>query len=400
MPGTMTHFWIFRQALRGMKYEGFFADLQSSDWKLHNLLSPPRNQDESPKSATGFSLKAYEEGLLASYGYFGGTGPDLFLIPDDAGDAMSSKIDGIDYSDLMHYNKASSFIIFALKKIKSELKKSKSDSATAKLRRQLAYIIGHTSHIAADVICHPLVNTMAAAYPKNKERQFKNAEGSNAICIWKLHHKVEHYQDSWIREEKFGKEAQLNTGDWEALDFPRAAAAHLEDNKNNWFVVDELEEFYQYRDDTVYGVTLEKEGGKLNYFTDTWVTSNSSYRNYCVNIIPSTKRMQGELDTIVKPALFQSYLDRAVSLCTLMMLEIKEYLERDEKTNPYSNKDATDAIGMYAEKRDTFKLLRKNWNLDCGIGFTFEHLPDLATFKAATAKLHLPVRMHMVSKPA
>ncbi len=403
MPGTITHFWIFRQAVLGLPGQGIAADLKTSLTSFEERL-----RKDTSTWRSHYDFEEYrKDSLLASYGFFGATGPDLFLIPDDSWDAMGD-IDGITLSDFMHYNKVSGFAIWMLDRLKKRLAASTNADYKSRLNNQLAYCLGYISHVAADVMVHPLVNTMAGAYPTNPAQQFENSEGSNGINIWKLHHKVEHYQDSYTRSQFFAGEASLPANDWEMLCFPRTACIHLLSDSSQAFIARQIESFYHYRDDSIHGaVTLDDELGKLDYFADDSVSASVSFRNYHVNIIPSLPRMnaersaltgteQSDLDTVVQPALFVQYVEKAIELTREMMGEALTFLYGGQN---YRNKTDEDRKDLYEEKRQTFVLLRKNWNLDCGLGFEFETTPNGATFAAQQRTLHLPATMRIVAKP-
>ncbi len=392
MPGTITHFWIFRETLRRLPDRGAIAEMKQSNEALEARLRRDHSRWRSNYNYADYA----SDSLLASYGYLGAAGPDLFLAPDDSFDAMVH-IDGIELSDLMHYNKAGSFIIFLLRRIKRSLVLPRSSTRRTRYTLRLAYCIGHITHIAADVCMHPLVNTMAGAYHTNTPRQFENSEGGNPIDIFMMHHKIEHYQDSYTRTEFFENEARLPADDWEMLAFPRTACLHIDSNAANRFLVRELEDFYHYRTDTLYGrFTRDEEGGKMDYFFDTSVASHVSFRNYCVNIIPSMNRMRSErdaqgrpdLETVVQPPVFRRFVGRAVDLAVAMAGEAVSYLYDDRI---YSNAGPEENLQMYREKQETFRLLRQAWNLDCGLGFRFEASPETATFTASNKRLHLPL---------
>jgi len=394
VPGTITHFWIFRETLRRLPERGVIAEMKQSNEALEARLRRDHSRWRSHYNYADYA----SDSLLASYGYLGAAGPDLFLAPDDSFDAMGH-IDGIELSDLMHYNKAGSFIIFFLRRIKRSMILSHSSTRNMRYALRLAYCIGHITHIAADVCIHPLVNTMAGAYHTNTPRQFENSEGGNPIDIFMMHHKIEHYQDSYARTEFFQNEARLPADDWEMLAFPRTACLHIDSSAANRFIVRELEDFYHYRADTLYGrFTRDEEGGKMDYFFDTSAASNVSFRNYYINIIPSMERMRREhdaqnrsdLETVVQPPVFRRFVAQAIELAAAMAGEAISYLYDD---NTYDNADPEEALQMYQEKRQTFRLLRQAWNLDCGLGFRFEASPDTASFTAGNKTLHLPLVM-------
>ena len=400
MPGTITHFWIFRETLQALPAQGIVTSLRASNSWLEDRL---RADTSTLRSHYNYDTYA-AHGLPASYGYFGSTGPDLFLIPDDSFDA-TGHIDGIEFSDAMHYNKTGSLVISNLDRIKRTLATNPNQAQTDRLHRLLAYWIGHITHIAADVMAHPLVNTMAGAYHTNPGRQFENSEGSNTVNIWKMHHRVEHYQDSYVRRWFFDDRLHLPRNDWEMLAFPRTACDHISRSNGNRFFVQALERFYSYRADTLYNtVGATEEAGKLGYFTDDAVASSVSFRNYFVNIIPEYEHMErdhdaqdrNDVETVVQPSVFRDYVQQAVRLAVAMVNEALAFLD-PQRT--YQNANAQDARDLYQEKLQTFPLLRKSWNLDCGIGFAFQRSPATATFQAQGYTLHLPLIMKMVAKP-
>lgn len=216
MAGTLAHLWVFNRVLEKLSGGEMAGKMKKSGKALENQLKEDSSGWRDPYK---YDTHIKKGSLLASYGYLGATGPDLFYIPDDALDAMGT-IDGEVFADLMHYNKTGGLVISALGKIREERQMSETTHSKAKLENKLAYWMGHMAHIATDVVVHPFVNSMAAAYHKNT-KSFENSQGYFGNNIWKMHNKIEHYQDAWVRKYLFEKKAGFEgTTDWAVLDFP------------------------------------------------------------------------------------------------------------------------------------------------------------------------------------
>ena len=390
MAGMLTHFWVFHEAIKKFGWTGRIGRIRNSeqvlwDQQKRDIRRPYYYKNYYPKNC-----------CLASYGYLGAAGPDLFLVPDDAADAGGTGvIDGELLSSLMHYNKTGGFMIWYVDKLRRKMARTKSTAEFEKLSYHYAYALGHISHIATDVVIHPLVNTMAASYYRNEAKQFENSLGSNQINAWKLHHKVEHYQDAYVRANFFeGKEGRPH--EWRMLDFPQTAAWHVAGawgyGKKRAFQVNAIETFYQFMDDSLYGITASQEIGKMGFFTDVSPLSNVSFRNYYINCIPDAAMMRADQDKIVMPRTFDWHVKRAVDLAVAMMKEADTY---DPAAFKGKNATAQDERDLYAQKRDQFPLLHRNWNLDGGIGYEFHPSWQTHTFRTARARLHLPLLMHM-----
>ena len=409
MAGTLTHYWVFRRAIATLasgSYTGIIGDIASGEKEMDAQL---RRDEASWQSSMGspYLYSDYSGDLCvrASYGYLGSAGPDVFLPPDDVCDGLSSalggKIDGEGYSSLMHYNKTGGFLIWFVDRIKKSLRKVKSVEQIQRYRNHYAYILGHISHMAADVVIHPFVNTLAAAYYKNKPTQFENSEGYTEKDAWKIHHKVEHYQDSYVRAKHFEDELKF-PHDWEVINFPKTAASNVcgytketECGKKKPFLVRMLENYYKWIDLSLYVDSLpQEELRKMEYFKDCNPCALFSYRNYYINVIPSRAKMEKHKARLVQPETFERFVDRAVDLAVRMMTEAIDYFPED---HDHKNTTRQDRKDLYAQKRDAFPLLSRNWNLDCGIGLEFTRLRNTATFRAGNRILHIPLGLHLTA---
>lgn len=111
-------------------------------------------------------------------------------------------------------------------------------------------------------------------------------------------------------------------------------------------------------------------------------------------MIPNDDRLEKDREKVVRPAEFQKYLDGTVSLSLAMIREGLAFVEGQTR---YDNKNGRDLLDMYEEKKKAFPLLRKNWNMDCGIGFRFKDQTTSALRKAPKAQVRLPLQMHLTA---
>lgn len=342
MPGTTTHNYILYKSLTTLG--------GPPPGKKDKKAPPPTLLEEviaSNNAVRGYVQKNNPAGyradakcLLAGCAYMGCFGPDLFY--------LEFGTRGKFIADLHHYNCSSLFMIWCLR----QLKRKGINKYTNFLKRQFAYVLGHISHIAADINVHPYVNSIVAAYPDNKEI-FKNARGLYAGKIWKFHNILEHYQDTYVLHKKFQAKEKFGT-DWENVNVARAAAEHFfkSVNKSERFLVDICKKYYRFT--KVYEDSLEQD--KYNFFKSTnWIIDINSYYK---TTIPNEKTMDA-CKRMVQPALLDKYIDEAVSNTHDFWTEAENYMNSKE------NDDLGDDDLSKAKKH--FPKLRKHWNLDCGL---------------------------------
>jgi hypothetical protein len=345
MPGLLTHHYILYKTL----------DTYTSTSPLFNrILESNKKVTEHARKNEHKRYDTDEACALAGAAYVGSCGPDLFYLEFPG--------NGQFIADLMHYNKPSLFMIWCLRNIKKSLKALEKD-LRSDLLMQLAYLLGHISHIGADITIHPYVNSIVQAYPDNPD-VFKDSRGMNPKIMWKFHNLLEQYQDAYILHrrfiglEKFGK-------DWENVNVARAAGLYYQKpaHTSEWFLLKNAKDFYKFT--RTHASTLERD--KYRFFTDdNWVIDVG---NYYTGTMPSKDMMekcpqlvQGgtyEKDgALQKPGLFDQYLTEAINRTISFWKEVEVYLAA-----PQTN--FTDP--QLAPEKKCFPTLRKHWNLDTGL---------------------------------
>ncbi len=182
-----------------------------TDWDLKML-----QKDEFKKIVNDYEKELHDPAVYDSITCFsaymlGACGPDFWTVP--TGFSMA----GVHF-DLGHYNRTHRQFEIAIERAKKRDK----DDFQSKIER--AYFLGMATHIAADLIIHQLVNVYAGAY-NLLEKKWENEHGSVPFDLWKIHNKVEHYWDSYVRFRYLGDYGpvfdQRDKKDWLAsLGFP------------------------------------------------------------------------------------------------------------------------------------------------------------------------------------
>lgn len=120
---------------------------------------------------------------ISRYVYMGANGPDLPYFRH----MIRKKTRGVsEWADLFHYNKQAEFVLQLVKYAKQNVTSDKD-----RRERDIAYALGHTTHILADVNVHPYVNLYAGAY--------------HSQVIADIHKTSELHQDSWLAQKYYGR---------------------------------------------------------------------------------------------------------------------------------------------------------------------------------------------------
>ena len=176
MPANITHMLIAHKALQTLKTKGIdeFAEFAES---LDN-------------TSRGKNYKAYVN--------LGSLGPDLYYYAKLSGSVKDMLKEGFvqakgvtPWSYHLHSHKPNEFPLKLVEITFSDVIREKGKvKLFADDIRKLAYIAGHLTHIAADQIIHPVVNSVAGPYYR---------EGKNR----KKHRECEVFQDYFLYEEVY-----------------------------------------------------------------------------------------------------------------------------------------------------------------------------------------------------
>ena len=176
MPANVTHMLIAHKALQTLKTKGIKEYTQFAD-----ML------DETSKDK---NFKAYMN--------LGSVGPDLYYysrlsgsIKDMLKEGFFQAIGVTPWSYHLHSYKPNEFPLKLIEILFSDVIR---DNGSIKLEkddiRKLAYIAGHLTHIAADQIIHPVVNSIAGPYYRSGQNR-------------KKHRECEVFQDYFLYEEVY-----------------------------------------------------------------------------------------------------------------------------------------------------------------------------------------------------
>ena len=131
------------------------------------------------------SQSGFKRGPLSQYAYLGAMGPDL---------AGGGTDDVTWLFDVIHWKKSNQFVANWLQTLAEE-------EPANTFQMKLAFIFGFLSHMAADTIVHPYVNTFAGAY----DNQSIHVAVPSALEIGRadMHRFVELQQDAYIAGKYF-----------------------------------------------------------------------------------------------------------------------------------------------------------------------------------------------------
>lgn len=365
MPGFFTHSYILHEALRT------YAP------RNEVFKSVCRSHDIACAYGKAGKWKQYDKDIdcvKAGCAYLGASGPDLFYLETIAVKGKAERKLGAFVADLMHYNKTGLFVIWNLRQLKPDMEWFPVVEVS-ELCNRVAYCIGHISHIAADICVHPYVNSMVAAYPDNPVC-FRNAQtmGLEGV-MWRFHNVMEHYQDVYVLNKLFYGDRKFAAG-FENVNIARAAATWFLDDQHvgSRFLVKKAKEFYGFT--KAFEPTVERD--KYRFFLST--NALMDLKKYHNDTLPKVATVQA-CNTLVQGTtgagrgLLERYLREAVATTHAMWREVEAYLEAPQSS--YDDPQLT-------EDKQHFPLLRRHWNLDCGVapgvdpGSESWSLPNLA----------------------
>lgn len=131
---------------------------------LHELVRPGRLESIfSPSSGFCNALEEY-----FPFGALGSVSPDYPNLARDNGIAAQ-------WADAMHYTRACTMISSGIRRIRG--------SQGAARDKQLAWLLGHCAHVAADVTIHPVVQAKVGVYAEN-QRQHRICEMNQDSYIY------------------------------------------------------------------------------------------------------------------------------------------------------------------------------------------------------------------------
>lgn len=402
MPGSTTHSYILYSALRALEAQAdsLFAPIVKSHVAA---ISRAMDGDSS-------ALAEKEDGVLQGCAYMGSCGPDLFYLE------MGST--GSFLADLLHYNRSGYFPVRWLVDLRSRA--SQLEKNIDEPMQQLAYVLGHISHIAADIVLHPYVNSIVGAYPDNGKIFFEAR--ATVGPRWKFHNKLEHYQDAYILHQHFIDEAKFckgdHFGDINCVNLALPAALRMYKAPGIAFIqqgaqaagsawrqwrtgsdplqkipvlglMPQTRAFYGYASDLG---SIENE--KYGFFADTNFSGNFvlNVSHYYKKTIPDEATMRDNLH-LVQPELLDAYVAKAVAVTLKMWAEAEAFLTKPGK----DVKADYDAGGpgqlgrVSARELEPFPTLGRHWNLDTGLAPTLSRLGQTGPVPGvADTQLHVP----------
>lgn len=345
MPGFTTHTYICYRALLALENHSYLPFARIAKSHKTGLVHSKANDAKK--------LFAEANAVLAGCAYIGCCGPDLFYIEyEKEGDFIA---------DLLHYNRSGLFIVRWLTDLRTFAGSIRSGLNPLR-ERQLAYCLGHISHIAADITIHPYVNSIVGAYPENQP-VFKNARGMLPKKKWKFHNILEHYQDAYILHDRFIGEEGIGS-DPGCANLGAPAAVYLRDQSPAMWLgfVERTKAFYRYT------ATLDIEKYKYDFFANENTFVNVS--GYYSDVIPDEAMMRKvpKLTQGSSPpgtGLFDQYVADAVALTLRMWGEVSALFEQGAKAPTFDSDGQRHRLSK--EELAAFPLLGQHWNLDCGL---------------------------------
>jgi len=275
---------------------------------------------------------------VSRYAYLGALGPDVpgYYDVDVTGYFFGEP--GVSpYFDVTHYNKQGEFVLQLMNRAKN-LKN------IAQKLRVAAYAMGHMSHVAADVIIHPYVNTFAGIY--------------HSQYVKDIHRTVEVNQDSWLAQKYFGEK-------------------HIDDNDvhSSWT------NFVPKCFDIFVGTWVSKEA------QDVLTEVSEAYRaTYGFSLTPNLEYLKDSYENLYSNVLNTAY-DTAVAVVpkdpNYFLVEhrkiIRPYKETFVlKSAKQASVDWCNALLNYykspsgEQDKNTLRETIENWNLDTGQRISIE----------------------------
>lgn len=372
MPGTVTHNYILYKALQSYSPRSTLMKMvKASHAEVLTHARKPQGWSSTISAPLSFMEEIkrplvwptmpsthYDKDPLclpAGCAYLGACGPDLFYLEFGP--------DGTFIADLMHYNKTSLFMIWCLRQVKKVLDAVEAGKEL-ELLNLFAYCLGHISHIAADIITHPYVNSIVGAYADN-EKAFEGARfASTGKNAWRFHNILEQYQDAYILYRRFFGMEKFHSH-WRSVHVASAAATHYMNKKHRskWFLVRNAQGFYQFT--KVFSPSVELN--KYCCFLD--INDITNLNSYFEAVMPTRDMMEacprlvqggiyGPDGQLQHPGLFDKYLDDSIAQTHKFWAEVENYLAAPQQ-------DYAD-LRLTPDKK-SFPTLRRHWNLDTGM---------------------------------
>ncbi len=161
--------------------DSFFSNLQDArrDWEK-DLICTPQTRDQ---------VTCFAAFML------GACGPDFWTVSTESGFGVYPDTAG-QHFDLGHYNRTHQQFRISIAEI--------GNRSGVQNDMERSYFIGMATHVAADLVLHQLVNVSAGAYTLLKEDVWNNEHDTVIKDLWKVHNKVEHFWDSYVRYRFLG----------------------------------------------------------------------------------------------------------------------------------------------------------------------------------------------------
>jgi len=405
MPNALTHFYIYEKAVErickenwgddrllkvfpkmmtiGMGFENGGKDRPSLKSVLRNLANSW--MELGPALMRTTKGKKREYATLASYGYLGSNGPDMFFVPPHI---LKTNLATNTLSTLMHHNTVGASVIYGLILLKEQMSKKLTREEKILWLCKLAYWLGHITHIAADITVHPFVNSRAGANKLLLKKMFFNFRGSTRKGVWTLHNIVEQYQDRYVLQKYYKGESSFR-----AMAFASMAALHLREKPEHRFIGETIDEFYGQ--DYAGKQDYDKAGCKYEYcrawyWLDSKVRSHMSFRNYVKNVVPSKKQLEVNEGFLVGPDDFDSHIAGAVNLSVEVLKEAVNFLKGNTPAQGDSPRKKVYSV------RNEFELLYANFNIDAGLCFRFNKCDQTAKIGATKGiACRVPLRVEL-----
>jgi len=325
MPASIAHFVNLIDTYHGLKFNG------------KGSKSDPFKAEPIKKNTLG---SAKDQGI-SQYAYLGSIFPDLPYYHKDGKTTFAA--------DFFHYNLSGTY---AIKLIDYAIGKG---VGSASGNRLLALALGFITHIAADVVCHPYINTIAGAYwdqlvPFIDKIDVPLLPGKKAGKV-SMHMMTETHQDAFLAIDYFKLKDLSTTG------ASKSWSDFINDLSLGIFVPwrkDDMEDLFKdvcrcFRE--VYGETLNED-----YL---WNAGNIIFESldgsYDRALFPFPDRPSYNLVNYgYRKHDYKFYLAKATALSQALCTKALDYVH-----------------GGQSEK-DSLKKYLKNWNLDMGYTLKLE----------------------------
>jgi hypothetical protein len=186
MPGPICHLAVAREVAKNLKAGcgNKISDILSAS-PTHEITCSP-SQESRKLLASSYRI-GEQDGGLSKFLYIGSTAPDLSYFRHLTGEKQGKS----PVADTLHWNRTGDF---AIKLVENAKKDGEPDVGN----RLKAFSIGYITHIFADIIVHPYVNTFAGAYHQQ--------------VVPDTHLNTELHMDSWLAQNYFGLKNITSTG--------------------------------------------------------------------------------------------------------------------------------------------------------------------------------------------